>query len=386
MIRVKRIISCLVAFLMLNVSMSAKDFTLVIDPGHGGKDYGAIGQFSNEKDINLAVALQLKKLLKENMPNVKLVYTRSTDVYLTLQQRTDIANQAKGDLFISIHTNSVDKKNKNRTTIHGASTYTLGMHKTEANLEVAMRENSVMELEKDYTTKYQGFDPTSSESYIIFEINQNKHVEQSVRLASYIQKEFVSVANRKNNGVQQAGFWVLAKNSMPSVLVELDFICNPTQEKFLNSDEGVNSLAISIYNAFALYKSNLDKKRGYATNYPTNLKPDVKKSKESRTFVDCQDFVTEEVPTETKQKTKDQLLKSEIIYKIQFLSSSKKLSQNSSQLKGLKPVDIYFEKGLYKYTFGETNDKKEALSLLKKVKEKFNEAFIVAFKDNQRIN
>ena len=235
------LVAALVAAMALMVS--AKQFTVVIDADHGGKDYGARGKQLNEKTVNLNVALKLGELIADEMKDVKVVYTRSDDRFLTLQQRADKANKADGDLFISIHTNSVDKSSKNRTTINGASTYTLGMHKTEENLAVAKRENSVMKLEDDFTTTYEGFDPNSTESYIIFEINQSKHVEQSVDFARRVQREFSNTASRKNNGVRQAGFWVLAKTSMPAVLVELDFICNPSVESFLGSSDGQAKLA-----------------------------------------------------------------------------------------------------------------------------------------------
>lgn len=252
----------LILFIVLIVPFgsAAKDFTLVIDAGHGGKDKGALGRYSYEKDINLAVALKFGKMVESKMKDVKVIYTRDDDTYLTLQGRADVANKASGNLFISIHTNSIDKKSKNRNTIKGASTYTLGLHRTQENLEVAKRENSVIIMEDDYTTRYQGFDPNSTESYIIFEINQSRHLNQSINLASSIQSEFVSGANRTDKGVRQAGFWVLAATSMPAVLVELDFICNPEQEDFLTSESGQTKMAKSLYNAFYKYKNSSDKK------------------------------------------------------------------------------------------------------------------------------
>ena len=265
---------------------SAKDFTLVIDAGHGGKDKGALGRYAYEKDINLAVALKFGKMVESKMKDVKVVYTRDDDTYLTLQGRADVANKASGNLFISIHTNSIDKKSKNRNIIKGASTYTLGLHRTQENLEVAKRENSVIIMEDDYTTRYQGFDPNSTESYIIFEINQSRHLDQSIDLASSIQNEFVSVADRTDKGVRQAGFWVLAATSMPSVLVELDFICNPDQEKFLTSESGQNKMAKALYNAFYKYKNSSDKKIesmvSVSDNHKQNTKSKPDKKKEEK--------------------------------------------------------------------------------------------------------
>lgn len=261
-----------IILLILPFTVAAKDFTLVIDAGHGGKDKGALGRYAYEKDINLAVALKFGKMVESKMKDVKVVYTRDDDTYITLQGRADVANKASGDLFISIHTNSIDKKSKNRNIIKGSSTYTLGLHRTQENLEVAKRENSVIIMEDDYTTRYQGFDPNSSESYIIFEINQSRHLNQSISLASSIQNEFVSVAERTDKGVRQAGFWVLAATSMPSVLVELDFICNPDQEKFLTSESGQNKMAKALYNAFYKYKNSSDKKIESIVSAPDNNK------------------------------------------------------------------------------------------------------------------
>ncbi len=240
-------------------AMAAKeaDFTVVIDPGHGGKDIGCQGRSAREKDITLSVSKLLGEMIKKEYgKKVDVVYTRTTDTYLTLQDRADKANNAKGDLFISIHVNSVDKKNKNRSRIQGTSVYTCGLHKSDNNLQVAMRENSVMELEEDYAEVYQGFDPTSSESYIIFELSQNRHLQQSIDFADRAQKRLVKTAGRVDKEVRQAGFWVLWATSMPSVLVELDFICNPTQETFLKSKAGQEKCAQALYEAFKEYYSS----------------------------------------------------------------------------------------------------------------------------------
>ncbi len=250
------LITFLASFMMsANVFGSGKDtkpFTVVIDAGHGGKDYGATDNGAKEKEINLGVALQLENLLKKKLKDVKVVMTRKDDTYLTLQQRADIANKEKGDLFISIHTNSVDKSNKNRKTVAGSSVYALGLHKDESNMKVARRENSVIELESNYEQKYSGFDPNKDESYIIFEMAQKKNLSKSIRFAEAAQKELVN-SGRKNRGVHQAGFWVLWATSMPAVLVELDFICNPTSAQFMTSSKGEKELAEALYNALKKY-------------------------------------------------------------------------------------------------------------------------------------
>ena len=236
------------------LSLSAKQFTVVLDPGHGGKDPGAVGKKGQEKNINLNVALTLGKLINKNHPNVKVVYTRQTDQYVTLQERPNIANNADGDLFISIHTNASES-----SKAYGAETFTLGLAKTQANFEVAKRENSVLLLEDGNQETYQGFDPTSPESYIMFEFMQSKYIDQSVEIAYYIQKEFTEV-KRLDRGVRQAIFWVLHQVKMPSILVELGFITNPSEEKFLTSEEGQEKMATCIYSAFEKYKHEYDKR------------------------------------------------------------------------------------------------------------------------------
>ncbi len=240
----------LFTFVLLAAAVLCQSFTLVIDAGHGGRDAGAVGAYSKEKDINLAVALAFGKLVKENNPDVKVVYTRSTDVFIPLQERANIANRAKADLFVSIHTNASPKGSSAR----GVETYTLGMHRAADNLAVAKRENSVIKYEKDYEQKYEGFDPNSAESYIIFEIMQDTYMKQSVELAKCIQNQYVA-HGRPNRGVHQAGFLVLRQVGMPSVLTELGFISTPEDEDYLNSEAGRSAMAESIYKGFCRYRS-----------------------------------------------------------------------------------------------------------------------------------
>ncbi len=223
--------------------------TIILDPGHGGKDFGACENGAKEKDINLAVAKKLSKMIEKELKDINVVMTRSTDIYLTLQQRADIANDAGGDLFMSVHVNSVDKKTPGRQATKGSSVYVLGLHRDQDNMKVAMRENSVIELESDYKEKYSGFDPSKDESYIIFEMAQKRNLGESIRVASDAQNALVDTAGRANRGVRQAGFWVLWATSMPAVLVELDFICNPQSVKYMTSEEGENELASSLLKA-----------------------------------------------------------------------------------------------------------------------------------------
>lgn len=258
----KILVTVIVSFLsfapLYSKEEDKKGFTVVIDAGHGGKDIGATENGVMEKNINLKVAKQLEALINKKMKNANVVMTRNDDSYLTLQERADKANKAQGDIFISIHTNSVSKKNKNRKNLSGSSVYTLGLHKNENNLEVAMRENSVIELEKDYEKKYSGFDPQRDESYIIFEMAQKKNLARSISLADNIEKE-LEAAGRENRGVHQAGFWVLWATSMPSVLVELDFICNPEAARYISSDKGAKEMAEAILKAVKTYELALNK-------------------------------------------------------------------------------------------------------------------------------
>jgi len=233
---------------------SEKKFTLCLDPGHGGKDFGCIGAKTNEKTIVLKVASKVRKLVEKNLSEyADVVMTRDGDYFVTLQGRADIANKSHSDLFVSIHVNSVAKSNKRRKTITGCQVYTLGLHKTAENLAVAKRENSAMEFEADHKESYGDFDPDSLEGDILFELTQRHRMDQSIELADAIHHNLSTTASRKQLGVRQAGFWVLWATSMPAVLVELDFICNPDSEKFLASDKGCDQMAKAIYNALSSY-------------------------------------------------------------------------------------------------------------------------------------
>lgn len=366
---------CALFLLMLmssSLSLLAHDFTVVIDAGHGGRDCGAIGKIAKEKDITLTVAKLFGKKIEDECKDVKVVYTRETDKYLTLQQRANIANKANGDVFISIHVNSVDLNTPGRRKIAGASVFTLGLHRTDDNLSVAKRENSVIELEKDYTTTYSGFNPNSPESYIIFEINQNKHMMQSIDLASSIQNELINTAERNDKGVRQAGFWVLWATSMPSVLIELDFICNPKQEEFLASKMGQEKLAEAIFRAFKDYHSSISRQMSDINTYHTKSaeKNDEQQNQEKNELKTKGDYSKED----------------KIIYRVQVLSSKVKIDKNSKELKGLYPIWIYKENGLYKYTYESAATLNDAKKILCKVKKKFPQAFIVKFVNDKRVN
>ena len=364
--------------------VEGKDFVVVIDAGHGGKDPGAKGRAINEKTINLSVAQKLGSLITQNHKDVKVVYTRKTDVFVDLDERANIANRNKADLFISIHTNAV----KRGSAVAGTETYTLGLARTDENLEVAMRENSAILLEDNYLQKYEGFDPNSSESYIIFEFMQNKHMEQSISLASEVQKSFVS-AKRKNRGVRQAGFLVLRKTGMPSILVELGYISNPAEEQFMKGAEGQRKLATAIYNAFTKYKREYDRKKGGVSGKAFTAPLIEIKEEKSDPIEQPVEAPKKDVKTATKKTEKASSSKElkgvVVVYKIQILTSDKKLSANSKLFKGYKNVDYFVEKGIYKYTYGEMTDFNAIRKLRRQVARDFKDAFIVAFKDGKKV-
>jgi len=244
--------------------VSADDkFVLVIDPGHGGRDAGAVRGNYKEKDINLGVALALGRLIESNMKDVKVIYTRKNDRFVDLYKRAEIANKAKANLFVSIHTNSTASRT---TTAQGADTYILGLARSEENLAVAKRENSVILLEDNYNKRYEGFDPNSPESYIIFEFMTDKYMEQSLQFANLVQKGFSNIAKRKDRGVRQAGFLVLRESAMPSVLIELGFINNPSEAKYLSTSTGQRSMASSIYTGIKRYIDDFNKRQGQTTS------------------------------------------------------------------------------------------------------------------------
>ena len=396
----------IIFFLFALIKISAKDkFTLVIDAGHGGKDVGALGAFSNEKDINLNVALAFGRLVEDNLPDVKVIYTRKTDVFIPLKGRAEIANKAKADLFISVHTNSVPPT---KTPPQGFQVYTLGMHRAKDNLDVAMRENSVISLEKGYEKTYEGFDPKSSESYIMFEILQSGNMEKSVELARLIQRSVCSKANRNDKGVHQAGFLVLRETSMPSCLIELGFITSEEEEQFLNSQRGIDLMAHGIYEAFVEYKNKYDEKvtipyrpstknqlpieniLGRLSKNTSKSSENVEVPKKINVVRNKQQTVKPIAKaTHTKDKKQPVVEKPTTdvpIFKIQIFAINRQLTPDSQLFKGYKNVSSETEGDLYKYMIGNSADYNEILRLKEKLKQDFPQAFIVAFKKGKRMN
>ena len=362
----KLIFIATILFLSLLRIQAQQTFTVVIDPGHGGKDPGCVGTIMKEKSINLAVSLLLGNIIEQNYPNTNVVYTRRTDVFIPLDERANIANRNKADLFISIHVNAVKKGNAS-----GTETYTLGLSKSDENLEVAMRENAVILMEEDYLLKYEGFDPKSTESYIIFEMMQNKHLEQSISFASEIQKAFVR-AERGDRGVRQGGLLVLRKTSMASVLIELGFITNRDEERFLASREGQVNLALSIFQAFSNYKDDYDRKLGSISG----------RTVEAITQTPVLSVINDD-PNQPIMIAADQ---DDVLFKVQILTSDKEIPVKDKRFKGYNDIAYYVEKGVYKYTYGATPDYSKILTMYSKASKDFKGAFIIKMKNGKRIN
>ncbi len=362
----------------------AKPFTVVIDAGHGGKDPGALGARGREKDINLNVALKFGRLVNENMPAVKVVFTRDKDVFVPLQDRCTIANKANGDLFVSIHVNA-----SKSSAAYGAETYTIGLSKSDANFEVAKRENSVILLEDGYKERYQGFDPRSPESYIMFEFMQSKFSDQSIEMAAYTQDEFTET-KRYNRGVRQENFWVLHQTKMPSVLIELGFISNREEEKYLLSNEGQEELALSIFRAFERYKHEYDRKNtASVVERPADdapVTPTTPTKTEKNTKSEKSEKTTQKPKTESASAPSVEYEKGvKAIYKLQIFTTSQKIDNPSdSRFKGLK-CDYYEEDGMFKYTYGANANLGLMLKLKAEIDGKFPQAFMVAFYKGKKI-
>ncbi len=388
----KRTYILLLVFVMTSVCAMAqnKKFVVVLDAGHGGHDAGAVGRptTNREKDINLAITLKVGKLLEQNCPDVKVLYTRSTDVFVTLGGRADIANKAKADLFVSIHTNAIERSASRQPM--GVQSYTLSLKTAGTNLEVEKRENSVIQFEADGEQKYGFANPNSSESDIMFELMQDRDMQESVNFAKLAQEEMVVSGGRKDMGVFQANLAVLRLTYMPSVLLEVGFISTPTEETFLMSDEGRTVMAKSIYNAIARYKtqhtgrmSNLEKIDYKAAQKQIDEHAAVLQPVVEPVTIQSQTQQTESTEANTNTSTKAEPTKKPV-FKIQLFVSAKVISPNSSQLKGLK-AEYYEEASMYKYTYGSTTDYNEIIKIKKQIAEKFPESFIIAFKEGQKI-
>ena len=370
---------------MLFAQRGEKITTLVLDAGHGGKDSGAIGNTSKEKDIALSVALKVGALVKKNLPDVKVVYTRRTDVFIPL---IDIANKAtknNADVFISIHCNAAEN-----TKAYGTETFVMGEHKNQANLEVAKRENSAILLEDDSDNTYGGFDPNSPESYILLSLQQNEFQAQSINLAAKIQNRYANVLSRHNRGVQQAGFLVLVRTAMTSILTEIGFISNPEEEKYIKSETGQDKIAESIYLAFKEFKTEYEAKNSGTTTPTdtTSTTPVVIDTTSAQSTTDTAKNVTPVIDTTKSVNPVIDVAQKEtpkVCFKVQFASSSEKVNISKTYPK-VPEADSYYYQGAYRYTSGCFTDYNEALKRLNEIKKLgYSDAFMVAFSNGERI-
>ena len=330
---------------------------VVIDAGHGGRDPGAPGRNVNEKDIALKIALKAGQYIEENVEDVKVIYTRETDVFVPLYQRAQIANENKADLFISIHVNA-----NTSSRPYGTSSHVLGLHRAEENFDVAVRENSVIMLEEDYETTYQGFDPDSEESYVIFSVMQNTYLNQSIEFASYVQDQFRDRAKRKDRGVKQQGLLVLARSAMPGVLIETGFITNPEEEKYLMSEYGQDIISSAVYRAFKQYKNRIEERSRFTA------------AREK-----------EEAVTTGQKAPEPPTAGDNITFRIQVASSRSKVDTNPSAFKGYQDVKVYRQGRWYKYTVTGDTEYEKALEQCSMVKKDYPGAFVVAVKNGELI-
>lgn len=403
------IFCCVPIFAQKKVSVpKEKPFTVVIDAGHGGHDPGALGKIVQEKKLNLDVSLLLGRMIEEEYPDVNVRYTRKTDVFLTLQERANFVNKNNADLFICIHTNASES-----SAAVGAETFVLGIDKMAGNLSVAMRENAVMLLEDNYETTYQGFDPNSIDSYIMFELMQDQYIDQSLQFATLVQQQFSGSLKRADRGVRQAGFWVLHKSACPSVLVEMGFISNHEEEIYLASKLGKEQIATAMYNAFVNYKNAYDKKNGkqnqlnpkepkkYRTDTPQDTASVKIEQKDSVTTVSVspqstkdsaivqnpqkEQLFSERAPNDLATTSEQSQSEKRPIYRVQIFAASRVIKPGDATFKGLKNCKYTRDGNYFKYTYGEETDYDKAVLLQKKIKEKFPDCFIVAFLDGKQI-
>lgn len=416
----KKSLFCTILLLVFAVVVNAanKSFTLVIDAGHGGRDDGACGAISKEKDLTLKYALAFGKLVERECPDVRVIYTRKTDVFVELKERAAIANRAKADLFMSIHINAMP----GRKIARGFQTYTLGKGSSgngmSTNLEVAKRENSVILLEDNYKQSYQGFDPDSPESNIMFEFVQDRNMEQSVNLAKLLQRNVCAATGKIDGGAHQANLAVLRLSSMPGCLIELGFISTADEERFLNNPESVALYSRGIMNAFNAYRGRYDKIVNVPYRTPDQVLEDTpaprtkkrgkSKGDEENIVLHKQDSASEVQNVAVREKNNDnnkvkpQVVKAEPkvvkvepkaavaankpVFKVQILVSSRKLKNGDPHLKGFTDYDFYQEAGYCKYTVGESANYNEIYRLRKQILDKFPEAFIIAFKNGAKMN
>lgn len=417
--------------LLLGVGLAAtaiaadRKFTLVIDAGHGGKDPGTIGKYSKEKTIALNVALAFGRYVEKNCPDVKVIYTRKTDVFIPLKERAAIANRNKADLFVSVHVNSVQSKKP----VTGLETYTMGMRRSDEKLSAAMRENEVILIESNYKQNYSGYDPRSPESMIMFEFINEKNMAESVEMAQLIQRNVCSTAGRPNKGVKQDVFLVLRETSMPACLVEVGYISTPSEERYLNDKNNIDAMGRGLYQALVAYKNK--RVGGKAAQQPKSKaqasvpqQPQAQPEPKAEPKPEPQPEPKQKAKPEPKQAAKSEPKAEpmplaqlpdtaradslpaqpalaqqpvqaaplaaesagEPVFKVQLFISPRRLAKNARQFKGRTDIDSYEEGGMIKYTVGASTNYNEIYRLRKEVLEQFPQAFIIAFRDGQKMN
>lgn len=355
------LLSFLVGSTALYAGQKSEDgkWVVVIDAGHGGRDPGSVGRNSKEKDITLSVALKTGKYLEDNLKNVKVVYTRTTDKAVSLSERPRIAIRNNADLFISIHTNSATNRSAS-----GTETFIMGLAKDAASFEVAKRENQVISFEEDFSTKYENFDAQSDESYIIFSLENNQFLKQSTNLAEKIQTQFRDRVGRRDRGVKQAGYWVLYNVGRPSVLTEIGFISNTAEEQFLMSEDGQTYIASAIYRACRDYINEIDNSSATGN----------------------QVVVGEQKVSSVEQNEKEAKSETDYTFGVQIVSSTTKLNSTSSSFKGYKDVEEIYHNARYKYIVGNFESYDEAVEYKKNIAQDFQDAFVVAIQNETIIS
>ncbi len=393
------------AFMILVVAdVAARQFTLVIDAGHGGHDAGAKGSFSYEKNINLKMALAFGRYVEKNCPDVKVIYTRKTDVFVPLHKRADIANKNRADVFISIHTNALPGGRIAR----GMETYTMGMRRSNEKLSAAQRENAVITYESDYKERYEGYDPNSPESAIMFEFIHDKNMAKSVELAKHVQKSVCSTANRPDKGVKQDVFLVLRETSMPACLIELGFITTPDEERLLNDDASIDNIARGIYNAFAKYKNDnysgvnvplVAPQKSDKVSLPTLIPQDDTDKQKNRNAARNAEKTASNPQTAPSQPRRAAAKTVNApagtskaddadtpVFKVQIMANATKEAKNSPRFKGYDGIDMYEEGGMYKYTIGASTNYNAINRLRASLATEFPGCFIVAFRNGSKMN
>lgn len=361
---IKKTVCFILSFFVVTVIFTQNEAvkTVVLDPGHGGKDPGCIGKYLKEKDVALNICLVLGKYIEEHYPNVNIIYTRDSDVFVPLDQRAKIANENNADLFISVHANAANP------VAYGTETFVLGLHRSESQQKVAERENSIIHFEEDSEEKYKDFD-LSPDAIIIRQMQLSVFLDQSIGFASLIQDQFEALG-RKNRGVKQAGFIVLYKTTMPSVLVEAGFLTNAAEENYLRDSLNQVKMANGVFRAFQKYKSEREGVQSLIVD--------------GAGFAETVKALSE---IEEEKENEQKISKDDVVFKVQVETSKEKLTENDSRFKGYK-VEEYIQDDLYKYTIGQyVNDFQKAKEEREKLKEEgFEHAFIVAFRNEERIS